>query len=497
VPEPNGDRQKIRELNALPTKNVLKNKSRVCPPISAVCEIMDNIFDNFEENGAQHDLVISFNIKTKEHGEISVVENSGGVRDKKLEPLVRLGVAYHGAKGSIGIWGEGLKVAAFALGSEVEISTHFPSEKPVVVSFPQGWLESQDWSVPVYAIEQDAPPLGATIFRVRNLHRPIDWAEIMRELAVIYGHKIQAIKDNGQEVHLTFEVDGKQATIIPRPLASPESLRKRLAFPPDFAPRQFTATWRGESGTVKCRLIIGLTPRHSGETSGLYLYGNGRMFARALRTRALGYGESGNAVLRDHPQCWRIHAYAFLEADDGSDIPWQAPLKDGLSENHIITARLREMFREAVAPYSRFAKFAKASELVPFTTEWEGLRADQKAEVLFGRSSHAADLFEDLPEAIKNFEPPTKIETVRVDGVAGEEAIKKLDSHAKNLRQIIKRRDSGGPILEVDVLRALSPFSFLEEKKPSRVAKRPSVVVLPTKVRVSVEVEGFVGSVNS
>ena len=290
-------------------------------------------------------------------------------------------------------------------------------------------------------------------------------------------------------MHLTFEVDGKNATIIPRPLASPENLRKRMAFPPDFSPRQFTATWRGESGTVRCRLIIGLTPRHSGETSGVYLYGNGRMFARALRTRPLGYGESGNAVLRDHPQCWRIHAYAFLEADDGSDIPWQAPLKDGLSENHIITTRLREMFKEAVSPYSRFAKFAKASELVPFTTEWEGLRSDQKAEVLFGRSTHAMALFEDLPEGIRDFEPPTVIETVCVDGVAGEEAIKKLDSHAKNLRQIIKKRDTGGPILEVDVLRALSPSAFLDEKKSPKAAKRASVVALPRKVRVSVEVD--------
>jgi len=38
-------------------------------------------------------------------------------------------------------------------------------------------------------------------------------------------------------------------------------------------------------------------------------------------------------------------------------------------------------------------------------------------------------------------------------------------------------------------LRALAPSLFLEEKKPSKVAKRASVVILPTKVRVSVEVE--------
>jgi hypothetical protein len=37
---------------------------------------MDNIFDNFEENGSKHDLAISFIVKTHGPGEISIAENS-------------------------------------------------------------------------------------------------------------------------------------------------------------------------------------------------------------------------------------------------------------------------------------------------------------------------------------------------------------------------------------------------------------------------------------
>src|SRR5689334_8998298 len=110
--------EKLRDINAIPAKEILKNKARVCPPISAICEIMDNIFDNYEENGSGHDLSISFVVKSDGEGEISIAENSGGIRDAKLEPLVRLGVAYHAAAGAIGTWGEGFKVAAFSLGSE-------------------------------------------------------------------------------------------------------------------------------------------------------------------------------------------------------------------------------------------------------------------------------------------------------------------------------------------------------------------------------------------
>src|SRR5262249_26987253 len=152
------------------------------------------------------------------------------------------------------------------------------------------------------------------------------------------------------------------------------------------------------------------TARHSGETSGVYLYGNGRLFTRALRSRAVGYGESGNSILRDHPSCWRIHAYAFLEADDGADIPWQAPLKDGLSENHPITASFLEFFKECVAPYSRFAKVAKASELVPYTSEWSGMATSQKAETVFGKASDSGERFAKLPRDFRESAPPDELE---------------------------------------------------------------------------------------
>ena len=484
--------EKLRDINAVPAKEILKNKARVCPPLSAICEIVDNIFDNFEENGSSHDLSISVVVRLAGDGEISIAENSGGIRESKLEPLVRLGVPYHAAKGSIGTWGEGFKVAAFSLGSEVEVITHYPQERAVVVHFDENWLASSDWNVPVYSARPDTARPGSTIFRIRRLARKIDWADIMRELSVIYGHKIQAIIDAGRRVHIEFDIDGARTSIRPRPLATLKSLRERLAYPPDFSPRQFSATWKTEHGSVRCRLIVGLTPRHSGETSGVYMYGNGRMFTRALRSKAVGYGEGGNAILRDHPSCWRIHAYAFFDAEHGADIPWQAPLKDGVSENHPITIKFREMFKSAVAPYSRFAKFAKAADLLPFTQEWDDFPDTQKAETLF-RSKTPAVLqdFKELPKEIREFSPPAEIENVRIDGVAGEELVSRLDQHAKYMRTLIVKRDAGGPALELDVLRALNPGAFSDEEHGSR-KKAPEVPRRAVKkARVSIEIESI------
>src|SRR5271168_2144574 len=192
LPRPHEGREKLRDLDAIPAKDILKNKARVCPPIPAICEILDNIFDNYEESGAHHDLSISITAGSNGDEGISIAENSGGIRESKLEPLVRLGVAYHSARGSIGTWGEGFKVAAFSLGAEVEVLTHFPDETPVVVHFDPEWLNSANWDVPVYKIASNPPKSGSAIFRIRHLTRSIDWADMMRQIAVIYGHKIYA-----------------------------------------------------------------------------------------------------------------------------------------------------------------------------------------------------------------------------------------------------------------------------------------------------------------
>src|SRR5262249_44138565 len=161
----------------------------------------------------------------------------------KLEPLVRLGVPYHGVRGSIGTWGEGFKVAAFSLGSEVEVLTNFPGDPPVSVHFERGWLSSPDWNVPVYALAKGPPSPGCTIFKIRQLHRTVDWSEVMRQISVIYGHKILGFQQAGRKVRIDFDIDGSHVSIKPRALASFENLKRRLSFPPDFSPRTFSAEW--------------------------------------------------------------------------------------------------------------------------------------------------------------------------------------------------------------------------------------------------------------
>jgi hypothetical protein len=476
--------EKLFDLNAVPTKEVLRNKAKVCPPLSALCEILDNIFDNYDENGCQGDLSVEFAVKTKGEGSLSITENSGGVRHRKLEPLVRLGVPYHGVRGSIGTWGEGLKVAVFSLANDVEIQTHFKGEQPVAIRFGKEWLDAKDWTVPVYKLGKDEVPAGATRFILNHLVRKVDWSEMMRELGVRYGHKTLDLEEQGHKVRLAFQVDGQEHHVKFRALASQEALRERMAWPPNFQPREFKMSWTTDTGQVHARMIVALTARHSGETSGVYLYGNGRLFARAQRTRAVGYADAPNSFLRDHPTCWRVHIFVFLTADDGTDIPWQAPLKDGVSENHHVTTHVREFIKSVVGPYARFAKVAKEADLVPYTPEWQKMGGDEKAKVLFGNDDDdSVARLKALPKEVLQFNPPTKVESTAVGTRTFEKLSQDLDAHAKHARAVIARRGQEGAQVQEMVLKSLNPSAFIDHKPNSKVGGEPSSTMRVARTR--------------
>src|SRR2546425_4999635 len=133
-------RGEIREekLNS-PTKNVILNKANQLNVAEALAEILDNVFDNYERNtSAPSKLeveVIAYPPAGAVAGEIVIRENSGGIPADRILPLIQLGGSDR-SLGGIGAWGEGFKMAAFALGEEVEVFSSYPTEPPVAIVFP-------------------------------------------------------------------------------------------------------------------------------------------------------------------------------------------------------------------------------------------------------------------------------------------------------------------------------------------------------------------------
>ena len=147
------------------------------------------------------------------------------------------------------------------------------------------------------------------------------------------------------------------------------------------------------------------------------------------------------------------------------------------------------MFKHVVAPYSRFAKIAKASELVPYTEEWGQMTDLEKAEILFGKHTEGAlDRFRKLPKAIKDFEPPADIERFEAGTLQCERVLSRLEEHGRYLRQLFAARDAGGERVQESLLIALNPSAFNMEASRAISASRRALKVrnIPT-IRVYVE----------
>ncbi len=154
----------INEENASPTKYVILNKASQLNIREAFAEILDNIFDSYQRNKPDrlNIEIVAYQPTDAAAGEILFTESSGGIERQRIVPLIQLGFSERSVKG-IGAWGEGFKMAAFALGEEIEVFSTYPGEDPISIHFPRGWLDPRHshwtrWKVNTYKIDQNSPP---------------------------------------------------------------------------------------------------------------------------------------------------------------------------------------------------------------------------------------------------------------------------------------------------------------------------------------------------
>lgn len=446
------------EKFASPTKNVIRNKAEQLNVREALAEIIDNIFDNYErENTSLRPKKLEIEITVYGHmddineggGELIVKENSGGIPYERVVPLIQLGYSDK-VSGSIGAWGEGFKMAVFALGQEVEIFSHVSNENPVCIYFPKGWLEPNDnlrwkeWKVNTHAIARNPPPKGTTIIRVSSLHRKtMEYfslrsknetditsticADIAAYFGRIYAEKYHNLVANGFDIGMTVRIGTaeKQVRFLPR---VHERLKGSLAFLPWLRPihwhREFISALDGDNRTARLQLEIfaGLAATQDylsqGETlsrPGVEMWGNGRLFSLKGRItdESVGWGyvfgggagrnPASNASTR------RIAIVALFTADDSMDIPWAAPVKNDYNRRSEFYAEIRDCFARVIRLFKDAVSVLEVV-LLPFSAEWSKLDVTNKLQVLFGDISTQQEQLEQFSKSrfgtkLLNYQP--------------------------------------------------------------------------------------------
>lgn len=416
------------EKKASPTKNVILNKARQLDVYEAFAEIFDNIFDNFERNAKLPThlkiSVTAYPPTGASSGELIIQENSGGIPEERYLPLIQLGASDRvSGSGGIGAWGEGFKMAAFALGEEIEIFSHYPNESPVAIYFPRGWLDPKhrswtQWKVDIFDVEQNVPDIGTTVIRLKflsdsvlnflKLNGEIDTDlsdEAARKMAQyfgeVYGEKYHSLVESGHEITFSINIRDSQYTVAFADRVK-SRLEKNLAFLPWLKPILWNKVWttkiESEARTAKLEATIygGLlatdnySPSYTHEISnpGVEMWGNGRKFSLKGRItdESVGwgytFGGSGGRNPTSGSSYRRIMIVILFESEESRDIPWAAPVKNDYNRRSEFYAEIQDALARIIRLFKDAHSFLEFA-LIPFSHSWNGLSQEEKLEVLF------------------------------------------------------------------------------------------------------------------
>ncbi len=395
-------------LKATPLKNTLKRLSQTCTAEEAIAELVDNVFDNFARKRHERttdllEIGIHFLSREGEHyDEIILRENSGGVRNDELLPLVRLGDSATAGARTIGAWGQGSKIACFALADEIEIFTHHPAHRPVCIHFPDGWLKEEhprykDWEVKVY--EAEDVPSGTTVFRFCNLKttaRTADLTAIKKYLERIYSYKIQDWREQGTTIDIRLEDTLSDVSYEIEPVFTVDILEEERGFCwfPDYAPLEVThvlesETPLGEKIEVKVRMVCGILSDSKSDLGGVYMYGNKRLFTPKPETdERVGYGLDVQGrrgkIQKYRPSLYRLLTFVFFESEEQESeyIPWAAPLKNRYNPSNVFHDEIIQILYRIVYPYSLVCEGLEREMLPFFSKRWDALGRQEKKNLV-------------------------------------------------------------------------------------------------------------------
>jgi len=160
-------KKEIDILNAVPSKRIFSSIIADYDLSRSVCELIDNALDIWALNKKKAPLNITINLN-KSQQIINVSDNAGGVQKSELRFIVGPGQTSNlPTDETIGIFGVGTKRAVVALAQEIKITTRYGSERTYRVEFDDDWLETEDWQLSVY--EVDEIQQGSTIIELQKL----------------------------------------------------------------------------------------------------------------------------------------------------------------------------------------------------------------------------------------------------------------------------------------------------------------------------------------
>jgi hypothetical protein len=365
-------------VNASPVKSFFVSMlTRDITLEEAILDLLDNCVDGILRIGPK----ASEHPYRDYHAEIefdkdsfTISDNCGGIPWALHEYAFRMGRAKASpgiSRGSVGVYGIGMKRAIFKLGKHALISTQNKNHRYEVEIKPK-WLNDQDdWTIPVEPMQQSMDHDGTTIV-VGELYKNIserfstDSDAFENDLKRMVATHYAFIIDKG------FSVKINRARVQPKPtrliFTETSSHGRRVIQPYIFK----TKTKDG----VSVFLAVGFTrpipseleavsseqdSNYSSLDAGWTIVCNDRAVLYCDRTELTGWGEAG--VPRYHNQFIAISGIVEFTSADPSKLP-TTTTKRGIDASSPLYLRVKNKMREGMLLFT------------DYTNKWKG-RADE------------------------------------------------------------------------------------------------------------------------
>lgn len=339
--QPNAD----RTIDAMPTKELfIAMLTRDVALIPAIIDLADNCTDGARRlKGAKSWSGLEVTIEAKTD-KFSISDNCGGMEVETARKYAfRFGreAGAESTRGEVGRFGVGMKRGLFKLGRHFHIHSTTKKTQFDVTIDVEKWAKKPEWQ-----FEFDKPPTedgnfpadkhGTTI-TVTKVHPQVadhfKSDQFIQELRQQLTSKLETSLANG----LTVKVNGECLKPHIRKLVSDKALAP--------AKKRFTLEGaKGKKVTVELWCGLGKPDSHSSARaeSGWYVFCNGRMLLEADKTTATGWGvEDDESIPAYHPQFNDFRGYAYLDADDAADLPWNTT-KTALDTDHPVYRSVRQ-----------------------------------------------------------------------------------------------------------------------------------------------------------
>lgn len=324
--------------DATPSKNIYRSIIADYDAETALCELIDNAIDIWSEKEKSFLLEISVTMDTDQQT-IVIKDNAGGIKQKELDFIVSPGKSLNNPSDPIiGIFGVGSKRAVVAMSQHVTIKTRYKKQPTFSVEITEEWLEDPDWRFPVYQLAANIDP-GSTHIELTKLREPItsvDVRNVRDHFSAVYAKFIREknikIYINGSVVNGIY-FDDKWSF---NPSVPPKAFRNRMSFDGEIIDFTITGgliTEGGDSGY--------------GEY-GVYVYCNGRLIARALKTFDVGFTKGKVGVPHGSISLARV----IIEINGPAKLmPWNSS-KSGIDTKHKLFLLTRNSIIETIKHYA-------------------------------------------------------------------------------------------------------------------------------------------------